>query len=599
MPGQDAAAPVNAKVQQLLQMFKQAAQQKQAGGTPIPQQIPQGGGQDPMSIGMSTGNPHAWGTQRFMASLGQNIRGAVAKQKQDQVLKAEGDWTYLQSSLNELYQAQASGDPKAVAAAQQKVDATLGDPKKLKNMAKALNQDWLNPEKTTVYGEALKKVTANQQQQDQQNQQKQTAAQKVKQMVMGLVKQKQQLQLTVDQQKQMAQEIQAKAPVTMPGAADQRKVALDVLDIAKAQKDLQETYFPPTADEHGVLRSVSKSDPTKVVTIKDAETNQPVIGIPKGGAPKVLMNGGVPYGIARGGKIVMPGSPDWSKDDQAALDGAGAALQEKQHLRIDPIIADQIGQPPNPEEYPKGRSDPAYAAALKQYGHEAETIKTRMAAAGAESRALAYNEYRPVKVMDADGNVYYDWAKNAVAQGLSDAGEGITLKPKAAQMKDIETASKNTREAINGLDKPFDAAQIAKLHLALTTPDDTVAQAEMTALATQQLTDKQQDFVVWVKQLNERAMSLRNVAGMGAGAQDLRNAIRDMIPGVRSGSKEMMNKQMDAFDQQVSILKSGIAHPGKGGAAATSGPKAGTVENGYKFKGGDPAKKENWEKVAQ
>lgn len=32
-------------------------------------------------------------------------------------------------------------------------------------------------------------------------------------------------------------------------------------------------------------------------------------------------------------------------------------------------------------------------------------------------------------------------------------------------------------------------------------------------------------------------------------------------------------------------------------AAETNAPKAGTIENGYKFKGGDPAKPENWEKV--
>jgi len=40
---------------------------------------------------------------------------------------------------------------------------------------------------------------------------------------------------------------------------------------------------------------------------------------------------------------------------------------------------------------------------------------------------------------------------------------------------------------------------------------------------------------------------------MGTGAQDLRSAIRDMIPAFVPAAKQMMNKQLDAFDQQVSI----------------------------------------------
>jgi len=44
-------------------------------------------------------------------------------------------------------------------------------------------------------------------------------------------------------------------------------------------------------------------------------------------------------------------------------------------------------------------------------------------------------------------------------------------------------------------------------------------------------------------------------------------------------------------------INDSISGKNKKGAAPSGAPQAGKVENGYRFKGGDPAKKENWEKV--
>lgn len=552
-PSADPTQQVNDQTKKILQAIMQASQRKQMANTAVPAELP--GQQSTLPP------PGMKPRQASFHTIGALISNAVQKQKQGQLLKAEGDWTYLQSSMNELFQAQQSGDPQAIKMAQAKVDATMDDPKKLKNMAKALNQDWLNPEKTTVYGEALKNVTAKGQKDDQQKAQ-------AKQGLMGifqkLMQRKQQPQLTPEQTQAMGREIQAKAPVTGGGSAkDQLDVAKGMLDLEKASKEARENYSVMVGTD-GTAWAWNKSNPKDAFKLRDHESGEEIKGqVKQGSAPKVLINGGVPYAVQRAGQTLTPDSESWTKDDQKLFDGALSASREKQQLRIDPIIGDQIGEPPNPKDFAKGKSDPAYAKDLAAYGKKAENIKNEMAAVSGAARAKAFNEYRPVQVMDNDGDVYYTTAKDAISQKLAGAGEGTKLRPKEAQIKDIQVASGNARESINGLDKPFTPDQIAKLHLALTTPDDTIASAEMATLATQQLTDKQQDFVVWIKQLNERAMSLRNVAGMGAGAQDLRNAIRDMIPGVRSGSKQMMNKQLDAFDNQVKILAGGIAHPGK------------------------------------
>lgn len=566
--GGSPAGGVDEQTKKILAMLMQAASQKKAAGTPAPTSVP--GKTDPFGAPshMTSGrNPHAWGAQRLMYGVQSMIKNAVSQHKEEQITKAMADWEYSQLALNEFYAAQASGDQKAIEVAQRKLDAAFGDPKKLKNMAKALNQDWLNPEKTTVHGEALKRVAAKTQQTDQGKQQAKTGLQNLFKHLIQKAQGPKQPEYTDADKRGIEQEVIGKAPTTTSGATpkDKLDIARAELDLEKAANETRQKYYPPVVGADGKMVAVNKSDPNDTVVIKDHETGKPVEGIPKGPAPKVLMSNGIPYAVGRNGKIITPDSPDFSVDDKRALDGAMAAGKEKQTLRVAPEIAAQVGEPPNPGDFAKGRSDPKYRDALSTWGREVEAIKTREATASGIARAKASNEYRAVQAMDADGNVYYTTAKNAIEQGLAGASQGIQLKPREVQIKDIQVASSKAREAINALDDSFSTGQIAKLHTALTTPDDTVAQAELTALATESLTDKQQDFVVWIKQLNERAMSLRNVAGMGAGAQDLRNAIRDMLPGVRSGDKKMMNKQLDAFDNQVSILKGGIAHPGKSG----------------------------------
>lgn len=270
-PQQDPANPVNDRTKQMLTALIQATQKKQMANTAVPGAVPAGGDvAAARNIGMNTQWPSAWGFQRFAATLGANVKNAVAKQKQDQLLKAEGDWSYLQSSMNELFDAQQSGDQKAIAAAQAKVDVTMHDPKKLKNMAKALNQDWLNPEKTTVYGEALKNVTGKVKQKEQEGQQKQQAAHGLKEMFQKLLGQKQQLQLTVEQQKKMAEEIQAKAPITKTGDKEAASLLREQMrDEAKSAEDQRKEAAKVAEDER---KEAAKAKEAEVKADRDRET---------------------------------------------------------------------------------------------------------------------------------------------------------------------------------------------------------------------------------------------------------------------------------------------------------------------------------------
>ena len=546
---------VDAQTQAVLQMLMRAAAQKrmtaQPNLAPVPGKLPP---PQPM------GNRPGYGVLSVLNGVRTGIHNAVAEKKQREQIQGMNDWNYMESAFNELNAAKASGDQQATQLAQKKLDTFFQDDKKLKQMSKALNQDWLNPEKTNAYAQGV-------QQAQKQSQAKQAQQQNARTQLMKLFRMNRQPQFqpNAQQRQDIGREIQSKAPMDLGiSGADQAKNMATMEQLLKTFK--QNYQVVPTGD--GTVVAVNKANPgdTRIITGPDGKPIEAKTTAQEG--MPVMVNG-MPIGVRHHGTVVMSGDQGWTDKDQKTFDAAQSSYQEKKALRVDPAILAMVGDPPDPAKFSGGRSDPEYGKALSAWGKATYQKELEKSAASGEARARVWNQYRPVQIMttDPDGtsHVYYTTAANAIAQGAAGASEGTKLLSRNAQIADIETASGHMRDAIVNVDKPFDAAQIAKLKFALSTDNSTVASTELMALASQNLTDKQQDFVIWANQLNERAMSLRQVAGIGQGAQDIRGAIRAMLPGVGSGSKQMMTKQLNAFDQQVRVLKGGIAKPGKGG----------------------------------
>lgn len=164
-----------------------AKQSQPSLAAPVPSPIP-----EPKQQSQAGSGP-GWGFERFANQIGGHIQQAVAQEKKTQLAKAESDWTQMISAMQ-------SNNPTAL-------NAVMSDPKKLKNMAKALNQDWLNPEKTNVYRDALNNVMKQQQA-------KGKAAQGLQSLMKKLIGKAQNPQLTDEQKQAIAREVMSKAPLT-------------------------------------------------------------------------------------------------------------------------------------------------------------------------------------------------------------------------------------------------------------------------------------------------------------------------------------------------------------------------------------------------
>lgn len=225
----------------------------------------------------------------------------------------------------------------------------------------------------------------------------------------------------------------------------------------------------------------------------------------------------------------------------------------------------------------KGNTDAAEALRVLQQ-RRGELASIRQSSRGVE-----------VLDFDKDGNPITRWTTvgDAIKGGMSGAVQGTKNLSRTQQIQDIQYSSTQLRKAIQNVE-PFTPGQIAKMQVALTSNDEKMISTQWGALANDALSPAQQDLTIWLKNINERALSLRNIAGQGQGAQDTRNAIRSLLPNLASGNKDLMFKQLDAFDNQTGILARGIPKPGnsKVPPAPSGGSKIDSLAQKYGAKVG-------------
>lgn len=226
------------------------------------------------------------------------------------------------------------------------------------------------------------------------------------------------------------------------------------------------------------------------------------------------------------------------------------------------------------------------------------------------ARGQGYGTYRMYQVIDTkNGNRPVTISADDLSQAnKSEPGRYITgtqgekALTRTALISDIRGTLRNVRQALTAM-PDFTAAQRAQIALVMKdrNPSSALSQFFGSQWGTT-LNPQQQSYLIDLAQLKENAMAMRSVLGAGQGSDQLRAAIAATIPGPTTPNKKYGLEQLDKFEQVLNRLERGIpsvplkAATGKISDVPTGVPEVGTVENGYKFIGGDPANPKSWKK---
>lgn len=179
------------------------------------------------------------GMQGFMHNVGAAVSNAVKQHKEKEITTAMNDWQVMQKAWedSQMVAEQSGKNPQEIFQKMPSVKAILEDKKKMKNIAKSLQMDWLNPEKTTVYQEAAKRHA---------EQDKSGKMMKFFKSMMGKGGPQMGLQQgQVNPQKMAQEETQKIAASASPAAPDykaQLDVAKTVIQKQEADSKVQEHY---------------------------------------------------------------------------------------------------------------------------------------------------------------------------------------------------------------------------------------------------------------------------------------------------------------------------------------------------------------------
>jgi hypothetical protein len=317
--------------------------------------------------------------------------------------------------------------------------------------------------------------------------------------------------------------------------------ALQVLGLApKATTDRQFPVAPGGEVYDTATRTFSQPVPERPIKPTAATEAKPVF--PTGGGPA--------YGVSRVNSagqlaIIKPGDPEFTDDDKKLLDSVNASQQ-------------------------KGQADKAAAAAAAAAAREKAYVDAYATARG------KVQQYSVIDKTNGQPVMVNAETMNANPGRFAAGSLGQQLKNRAGVFDEINYTTGQFNRALNGLtDADFKTLPRAQIAIALQSRDPSSAMSEFIGSeAASTLSPAQIDYVTGLVSLQESAMSLRSIAGMGQGSDTLRNAITAMLPGPQTPSKDYANRQMRLFQGELEALRRSVPASSQLGMSGQTGNAA-------------------------